>query len=168
MQTADVKSVEALQDLHTAVTGFRTDAQEAIEAVNLSVRKGHDYLSDQLKFWQAAIRTTEDEVFQAKQELAQRKYVGFDGRVPDTTVQEQNLRRAQAKLKYAHDKVDKVRMWQRRLGQAVNETWDGPGRQHDHRGRHAAHHNPEALHAPPRAAEVSSIQALSHPGFAPA
>ncbi len=129
MNAADVKSIEAIKELHTAVTEFRADAQDAIASVDLTVRKAHDYLSDQLKFWQAAIRTSEEEVFQAKQELAQRKYVGFDGREPDTSVQEENLRRAQAKLRYAHDKVDKVRLWQRRLAHAVSETWDGPGRQ---------------------------------------
>src|SRR5262245_8022298 len=129
MHAADVKSIEALQDLHAAVTKFRTDAQDAISQVDLTVRRAHDYLSDQLKFWQAAIRTSEEEVFQAKQELAQRKYVGFDGREPDTTVQEANLRRAQAKLQYAHDKVAMVRQWQRKLPHAVSETWDPPGRQ---------------------------------------
>lgn len=129
MNAADVKSIEALQDLHAAVSKFKTDAQEAITQVDLTVRRAHDYLADQLKFWHAAIRTSEEEVFQAKQELAQRKYVGFDGREPDTTVQEQNLRRAQAKLQYAKDKVEKVRQWQRKLPHAVSETWDGPGRQ---------------------------------------
>ena len=129
MNAADVKSIEALQELHAAVTKFRTEAQDAIGQVDLTVRRGHDYLSDQLKFWQAAIRTSEEDVFQAKQELAQRKYVGFDGREPDTSVQEANLRRAQAKLQYARDKVEKVRQWQRKLPHAVSETWDGPGRQ---------------------------------------
>ena len=92
MNAADVKSIESLQDLHAAVAKFRAEAQDAIASVDLAVRRGHDYLSDQLRFWQAAIRTTEDEVFQAKQEFAQRKYVGFDGREPDTTVQVANLR----------------------------------------------------------------------------
>jgi hypothetical protein len=129
MNAADVKSIESLHDLHAAIAKFRTEAQDAIASVDLTVRRGHDYLSDQLRFWQAAIRTTEDEVFQAKQELNQRKYVGFDGREPDTTVQEAALRRAKAKLQHAHDKVDKVRQWQRKLPHAVSETWDGPGRQ---------------------------------------
>src|SRR5437763_12304433 len=129
MNAADVKSIEAVQVLHAAVAKFRTEAQDAIASTDLTVRRAHDYLSDQLKFWQAAIRTCEEEVFQAKQELAQRKYVGFDGREPDTSVQEANLRRAQAKLQYAKDKVEKVRQWQRKLAHAVSETWDGPGRQ---------------------------------------
>ena len=90
---------------------------------------GTDYLSDQVTFWRAAIRTSEEEVFQAKQELAQRKYVGYDGREPDTSVQEQNLKHAQAKLTYAETKVETVRAWQRKLVHAVSETYDGPARQ---------------------------------------
>src|SRR5262249_50172948 len=70
----------------------------------------------------------EDEVFQAKQELKQRQYVGFDGRVPDCTVQEDNLKRAQGRLRYAQEKVQTVRKWMAKLPNEVSEIYEGPAR----------------------------------------
>ena len=129
MEAADVRSIEALQDMHAATVKFRAEAIDALAACDLTVRRAHDWLSDQVTFWRAAIRATEEEVFQAKQELAQRKYVGYDGREPDTSVQVQNLKRAQAKLAHAEQKLEAVRGWQRKLSHAVSETYDGPARQ---------------------------------------
>jgi hypothetical protein len=107
---------------------FRTDAADGLAAVDLTVRRASDYLVEKQQFWQRAIRTCEDEVFQTKQELKQRQYPGFDGRVPDCTVQEDNLKRAQAKLRYAHEKLELVRRWTSRLPKSVSETYESPSR----------------------------------------
>lgn len=126
---ADVRSIEDLREMHAAVCRFRTDAQDALASVDLIVRRAADYLSDQLTFWQAAIRRCEEEVFQANQELKQRQYVGFDGRVPDTTVQEKNLQRAKQRLQHAQEKLAAVRRWMTRLPKQVAEVYEGPARQ---------------------------------------
>src|SRR5262245_24262527 len=125
---ADVRSIEALRDLHATVCKFRTDAQDGLVSGELSIRKANDYLVEKLHFWQAAIRKCEEEVFQAKQELKQRQYVGFDGRVPDCTVQEENLKKAQGRLRYAQDKAETVRKWMSRFPKAVGEVYEGPAR----------------------------------------
>jgi hypothetical protein len=126
---ADVRSIEQLRELHAFVCRFRTEAQDALASVDLIIRRASDYLNDQLTFWRAAVRRCEDEVFQANQELKQRQYVGFDGRVPDTTVQEKNLQRAKERLRYAEEKVATVRRWMTRLPKQVAEVYDGPARQ---------------------------------------
>src|SRR5262245_15711990 len=125
---ADVRSIEALRDLHATVCKFRTDAQDGLVSGELSIRKANDYLVEKLQFWQAAVRKCEEEVFQAKQELKQRQYVGYDGRVPDCTVQEQNLKRAQGRMRYAQDKVEIVRRWMTKLPNQVSEAYEGPAR----------------------------------------
>src|SRR5262245_4274191 len=125
---ADVRSIEALRELHATVCKFRTDAQDGLLSGELSIRRANDYLVEKLHFWQAAIRKCEEEVFQAKQELKQRQYVGFDGRVPDCTVQEQNLKRAQGRLRYAQEKVETVRRWMIKLPNQVSEVYEGPAR----------------------------------------
>jgi hypothetical protein len=128
IQAADVRSIEEVRDLHAHVCKFRTDAQDALAAVELTIRRASDYLTEKREFWQRAIRKCEDEVFQAKQELKQRQYVGFDGRVPDCTVQEENLKKAQGRLRYAQDKAETVRKWMSRLPKAVGEVYEGPAR----------------------------------------
>jgi len=129
MEAADVKSIEALQEMHAATCKFRTEAIDALVSVDLTIHHAHDWLAEQLVFWRAAVHKCEEEVFQAKQELAQRKYVGYDGKPPDTTVQVQNLKKAQARLAHAQEKVETVRSWQRKLPHAVSETYEGPSRQ---------------------------------------
>src|ERR1051326_2922416 len=94
-------------------------------------RRASDYLTEKQEFWQRTIRKCEDEVFQAKQELKQRQYVGFDGRVPDCTVQEENLKKAQNRLRYAQDKAAVVRRWMSKLPKLIGEVYEGPAR---HRG----------------------------------
>jgi hypothetical protein len=125
---ADVRSIEALREMHATVCKFRTDAQDGLLSGDLSIRRANDYLVEKLRFWQAAIRKCEEEVFQAKQELKQRQYVGYDGRVPDTTVQEENLKRAQGRLRYAQEKVETVRRWMTKLPNQVSEVYEGPAR----------------------------------------
>jgi hypothetical protein len=126
---ADVRSIEALREMHATVCKFRTDAQDGLLSADLSIRRANDYLVEKLHFWQAAVRKCEEEVFQAKQELKQRQYVGYDGRVPDTTVQEESLKRAQGRLRYAQEKVETVRRWMTKLPNQVSEVYEGPARQ---------------------------------------
>lgn len=129
IQAADVRSIDELRDLHAHVCKFRSDASDALASVEMTIRRATDYLAEKLQFWQRAIRTCEDEVHQAKQELKQRQYVGYDGRVPDCSVQEENLKRAQNKLRYAQEKLQVVRRWMAKLPNAVSEVYEGPSRQ---------------------------------------
>jgi hypothetical protein len=48
-------------------------------------------------------------------------------RVPDTSQQEEDLRRAQARLRHAEEKVETCRKWVPTLQRAVDE-YDGPVR----------------------------------------
>lgn len=128
IQAVDVRSIEEVRDFHAQMCKFRKDAEDGLAAVELTVRRATDYLVEKQQFWQRAIRTCEDEVFQAKQELKQRQYPGFDGRIPDCTVQEDNLKRAQGRLRHAHEKLDLVRRWMSKLPKSVSETWESPSR----------------------------------------
>jgi|SRR5579871_97789 len=128
IQAVDVRSIEEVRDFHAQMCKFRKDAEDGLAAVELTVRRATDYLVEKQQFWQRAIRTGEDEVFQAKQELKQRQYPGFDGRIPDCTVQEDNLKRAQGRLRHAHEKLEVVRRWMSKLPKSVSETWESPSR----------------------------------------
>ena len=52
----------------------------------------------------------------------------IDGRMPDTTVQERNLRRAEQRLEYCHEKVATCRSWTAKLPKLIEETYSGPSR----------------------------------------
>lgn len=123
---ADVRSIDALREWYAALTGFGENLAESLSGVELEIRRGMEWLAEQLSLWQKAVRECEEEVVQAKAELAARKFPGFDDRNPDTTIQERNLRRARARLEYAEDQVAKVRSWIGRLPKLVDEMYRGP------------------------------------------
>ncbi len=85
-------------------------------------------MEEQLKHWQAAVFKCERDVATAKIELNRKKIERVFGRKPDITEQEENLRKAKAKLQYAEEKVSKCRRWIAQLPRAILE-YEGPGRQ---------------------------------------
>src|SRR5262245_54452305 len=126
--SADVRSIDAVREWHAALTAYGENLSEALAGVEMEIRRGADWLQDQLALWQRAVRQCEQEVVQAKAELAARKFPDWSGREPDTTVQEKALREAKARLEHAEDQVQKVRSWIGRLPKAVDEVYSGPAR----------------------------------------
>lgn len=125
---ADVRSIDAVRDWHAALATYGDTLGEALSGVELEIRRAHDWLGEQLARWQRAIRDFADEVTRARAELSQRKFVNWDGREPDCTVQEKNLRIAKARLEHAEVQVEKCRQWASRLPRVVDETYGGAGR----------------------------------------
>ncbi|MDY3560491.1 hypothetical protein R5W23_001726 [Gemmata sp. JC673] len=126
--SADVRSIAAVIDWHAALTNYRDGLDEAMAGVDLEIRRAYDWLEEQLKRWQRAVRDCEEEVVRAKAELSQRKFPNWDGREPDCTVQEKALRLAKARLEHAEEKVVTVRRWLGRLPKMVDETFTGSSR----------------------------------------
>ncbi len=125
---ADVRSIDAVRDWHTALAEYADMLAESLAGVALELRRAHEWLGEQLSRWQHAVRECEEGVTRAKAELSQRKFPNWDGREPDCTVQEKNLRLARARLQHAEDQVVKCRQWIARLPQAVDEVYTGPSR----------------------------------------
>jgi len=119
---------EALQRLREALCSFQEDGQDGLGAVAMEVQRTYDWLDEQMKHWQREVRRREEEVVQAKAELAQRKLNRLFGQEPDCTLQEKALRKAQLRLQEAEDKVVTVRRWGPLLERAV-EDYTGPARQ---------------------------------------
>lgn len=125
---ADVRSIDAIRDWHAALADYGDTLREALAGIELELHRAQDWLSEQLSRWQRAIRDYEDDVVRAKAELSQRKFPNWDGREPDCTVQEKNLRVARARLEHAQDQVVKCRQWLSRLPKLIDETYTGSGR----------------------------------------
>jgi hypothetical protein len=126
--SADVRSIDAVRDWHATLTGFGESLGEAAAGVQMEIRRGYEWLEEQKALWQKAIRDCEEEVVQAKAELNARKFPDYSGRMPDTTVQEKNLRKAKARLEHAQDQVERCRAWIGRLPKMIEELYDGPAR----------------------------------------
>lgn len=124
---ADVRTIDGLREWLAAMTGYRSEATDALFGFQQEIRRGVEWVGEQLALWQRAVRDAEEAVTQAKAELAARKFPGWDGRMPDTTLQERNLRRAKAWQEHCEEKVRTCRSWQTRLPKLVEETYSGAG-----------------------------------------
>ena len=123
---AGVTSFEVLHDWYVAVAEFRTEAQNALIDLSLSLQHAAAWLGEQENYWHRQIRVCEEEVTQAKAELTNRKYTDRSGNTPDCTVQEENLRRAKARLEFSEDRLEAVRRWKKQLPGEVRDTYQGP------------------------------------------
>ena len=127
MSSAQVHAVERLSDFKAALQMFADKAKDAMSGNQMQIRRSLDWLESQLQSWTTEIRKAEEAVFQAKQELARRKMMRISDRPPDTTAQEKELRKAQARLAHAEEKRDNTKAWLRRLPDEVDD-YDGQAR----------------------------------------
>jgi hypothetical protein len=125
---ADVRSIDALRDWLAALAGYRHAAAEAVAGVDLEIRRGFEWLAEQEAQWKQAVRDRREEVVRAKAELSAKRFPGYDGRMPDTTIEERNLRRAEARLDHAHDQVKTCQAWAVKLPKLVDELYTAPAR----------------------------------------
>jgi hypothetical protein len=123
---ADVRSIDALREWLAALATWRSDTAEALSGVRMEINRGCEWVTEQMHLWQRSIRSLEDAVVQAKAELTAKQFPGYDGRMPDTTVEERNLRRAKARLEHAHDQVAVCRKWAAQLPKMIDELFSGP------------------------------------------
>ncbi len=126
--SAHVNATEALIEFRASLCTFADLAKDALGTVDLDIQHTMAWLDEQSRHWQAAVRRAEDEVFQAKNELARKRMMRIGDRRPDTTDQEKILERAKARLEFAQTKLAASKRWLRVLPEEVNE-YAGPARQ---------------------------------------
>jgi hypothetical protein len=124
--SADVRSIAAVRDWHAALANYGDVLAESLAGVELEIRRAFDWIEEQRLRWERAVKECEEEVTQAKAELAARKFTDWSGRDPDTTVQEKALRAAKARLEHAEDQVARCRSWMVRLPKLIEEVYRGP------------------------------------------
>lgn len=122
---AHVTSLDLLCDWQSAISTFRTDAQDALTSAALDVRRAFEWLEEHKRGWTRAVRDRHDEVTQAKAALTRKQWVLPGQRQPDITEEVKSLRRAQHRLAEAEDKVERTRRWNIALQKAVEE-YEGP------------------------------------------
>ena len=127
-ESANVRSIAALTDFRAALTTFGDEAKDALAAIETEIRRCADWLHDQLIYWKAEVRRSEDELHQAKQELARRRLMKVGDRPLDCTEQEKAVRRAQARLEHAEEQEEKTRTWIRDLPRVITD-YEGRARQ---------------------------------------
>src|SRR5438477_1828246 len=125
---ARVTSLDLIRDFRAALAAFKADGQDALTANALDVRRAFDWLAERRQFWVRAVRDCQDEVTHAKAELNRKQVLHPGDRQPDCTQEIKALRKAQARLEHAEDRVEKCKHWEPTLRRAADE-YEGPARQ---------------------------------------
>jgi hypothetical protein len=125
---ADVASIPVLQDWYAALCTFRADAVDVLAAVDMEIRHAFDWIEQQAKIWQKAVKECEEEVVQAKADLSRREIPDHTGKTPDTTIQKERLRKTQARLHFAEEQVQVCRRWLQKLPRMINEEYESHAR----------------------------------------
>ncbi|MFN4258894.1 MAG: hypothetical protein ACK4RK_06320 [Gemmataceae bacterium] len=121
-ESAQVRSIAALHELHVALNLFNEEATEALAAIEQETRRMNDWLHDQHQYWQVQIRKAQNAVAAARMDLARREIPDALGHVPDCIEQIKALRRARLRLEHAEEQVKRVQHWRNhRLPQAIRD-----------------------------------------------
>jgi hypothetical protein len=125
---AAVNSIDLLQEWHSALCVFRAEALEALASIALEIQRTEFWLDEKLRGWQREARDAEELVVRCKAELSTRSYPDLSGRVPDCSLQEDNLRRAKDRLDNAREQIEIVGRWSTKMPKLVEEASSGPRR----------------------------------------
>lgn len=125
---ADVQAIDALQAWHDALCVYRGEAVESLGSIALEIRRAYEWVDDEARAWKQEMRDAEEDVLRAKNELNQRKTPDYSGRIPDTSVQEENLARAKRRLEFAQDQIEVCRKWAVKLPKMIGEEYEGAAR----------------------------------------
>jgi len=122
--SAQVQSIQALDDLKGALGRFAGESQEALQAAEQEIRRTLDWLQERLNHWQNEVRRRQEEVRKAAAAQARCQASGYydrDGHyyAPDCSAYERALRQAQIRLQEAESELRNVQQWMKVVGEAV-------------------------------------------------
>ncbi len=124
-----VGSLDVFRDFRAVYSKFGDSARNALVAAELEIRRMLDWLEkDQVAYWKAEIRRREEKVNEAQTALHRKRITAAFGNVAADSEEILMLRRAQAKLAQAEEKLKEVKQWFITVEQAVQE-YRGPVQQ---------------------------------------
>lgn len=121
---ADVKSIDTLAFMKTAIAGFVHEANQALAEVELQGQRAIDWICvDQAAYWKAEIRRAADQVNQAMKDLEHcRTFKKTGDNTPACVEEKKALERAKQRLARAEAKAEAVRRWTPVVQQQFRET----------------------------------------------
>jgi hypothetical protein len=119
---AKVTSIDVIERFTAALTCFGEDAKNALESVEMEMRKALNWLQrEQKDYWTRRIKRGWDEVNIARKEL-ERKLMFYPGDDrPSAHDERLALEAAKQRLRAAQEKIEALKRWAHRADREVNE-----------------------------------------------
>ncbi len=112
--SANVHSLEAISAVRTALASFVDRVSDALTELAAEMRRMQDWLEhDRPRHWRTQVRIAIDQVHESQQALHRCLMFPVAGERPSCYEERSALKKAQARLAYCEEKVERVRHWQR-------------------------------------------------------
>lgn len=122
MSSANLRSTESLKDVKTSLVKFGDQADMALTEVDMVARRVVEWLqTEQPHHWKNQIRIWEEKTAAARNSLQAKRVSTVGGQRPDTTAEEKEFRRCEAKLRYANDKARACKKWAKVVEDEIDE-----------------------------------------------
>lgn len=126
MGGANIRSIQAIEDLRAALTRYAGDARDAMRAADMEVRRALEYLQQRQLHWERQVRQCQDELERAQaafQACRAQVYRDANGNVyiPPCTAEQARIARAQAALQTAQNELANASAWLHRVEEAERE-----------------------------------------------
>ena len=119
---ANVRSIDALRDLRTALALYSDEVLAALGGVEMELKRTSYWVSHERRaYWQEQVKRRREAVAQAKAEVFRRKLSKTDDYSPAMSEQKELLRKTQAALEDAESRLVLLRKWEPALHQAMLE-----------------------------------------------
>ena len=122
MAQANVRNVDAIKNFKIALATFAEEAHTALTGVEMEIRQTRNWLErDQITYWKAQVKKSQEAVAEAKAELFRRKLSQGNSDAVSDAEQKENLRNAQRRLDQSERMVEKCKKMVPVLEHAIAE-----------------------------------------------
>lgn len=120
--SAQVRSVDAIEAFRGALARFEQRAQDAIEELSGVTRRAADWLEhDRPAHWKEQTRLADESVQQTKIELHRCLMYPVADERPSCREERANLKQAKGRADYCREKIERVKYWKRQLNHELFE-----------------------------------------------
>jgi hypothetical protein len=122
-QGARLKSIDAVEEMATAMRSFRDLASAALDDLEMELRRAEEWIGhDRKEYWAREVRAGWQRVSAAQVQLQQAKTSRRVGANDPSCIDEKKvLRRVQEQLEIAQEKVKTVAKWSEEIERAIRE-----------------------------------------------
>ena len=125
-QALDLKDIQTIFDLKTAINRFSDGIQIALKAANTEINRTFEWLQERMSYWQHEIECAQQELSRAQADLRRCENSGYyddDGyyHQPYCGCEEQAVERATSYLKQSNEALQTVRGWYNRIEQTASD-----------------------------------------------
>ena len=113
---AKVQSSDAIEAVRMALILFTSQIGDALSEMTSEMRRVQEWLEhDRPKYWKNQVRLARDQVHEAQQALQRCLMFPIANERPSCYEERANVKKAQARLAYCDEKVERVRHWQQTM-----------------------------------------------------